>query len=109
MNKIPQNPLESTNPAPLFAQDLASIKSQVAEWDRTFGPGKVSQWLFDVAFNQLHEAKGFKFTNELLTHTRRGLKKAEASKSLERARRCKKAKAQSKAEGSEQLLVEAAQ
>lgn len=108
MSRIQQN-TESTNPAPLFAQDLASIKSQVAEWDLTFGPGKVSQWLFDVAFNQLHEAEGFKFTNELFTQTRRGLKKAEDSKSLERARRCKKPEAQSKAEGSEQIRVEAAQ
>lgn len=89
MSKIPQTP-KNTNSAPLFSQDLASIKNQVSEWDRIFGPGKVSQWLFDVAFNQIHEAKGFKFTNELLTQTRRGLKKAEGSKYLGRSKRRKR-------------------
>ena len=90
MNKIPQFPTENTKLAPLFSQDLAAIKDQLGEWDRIFGPGKVALWLFDAAFHQLHEAKGFKFTNELLTQTRRGLKRAEGSRYLGHVRRHKR-------------------
>ena len=89
MSRI-QKPQQNTNPAPLFCQDLAAIKSQVSEWDQIFGPGKVALWLFDAAFSQLHKTKGFKFSNELLTQTRRGLKKAEGSKYLGRSKRRKR-------------------
>ena len=85
MNKIPQKPLKNTISAPLYSQDLATIKGQLSEWDQKFGPGKVALWLFDTAFHQLHESKGFEFTNALLTATRRGLKKAEGSKYLGRS------------------------
>ena len=87
---IPQETSANAKLTPLFSQDLAAIKRQLSEWDRTFGHGKVALWLFDTAFQQLHESKGFKFTNELLTQTRRGLKKAEGSKYLGHSKRRKR-------------------
>ena len=78
---IPQKTPENVKLTLLFSRDLAAIKDQLSEWDRIFGPGKVALWLFDTAFHQLHESKGFKFSNDLLTQTRRGLSRAEGRRS----------------------------
>ena len=78
---IPQKTSENEKLTPLFSQDLAAIKDQLSDWDRIFGHGKVALWLFDTAFYRLHESKGFRFSNELFTQTRGGLKKAEGRRS----------------------------
>lgn len=108
MNISLQGSTNNTTISPLFDQKLAEIEQQLALWDQQFGDAIISQWLFDVAFHRLYRSNGFESANELLTQTRRSLRRSEGSVSLDWRRRCKKAEAQAKAEGSEQPQVEAA-
>ena len=70
---------EPAKVTPLFPENLAAIRQQVALWDETYGPGKVACWLFDIAFHRLYRANGFKFASKLLTETRYALKRSEGS------------------------------
>ena len=106
-----QESTKNTSVSPLLEKDLDLIREQLTEWDRTFGPGVITLWLFDTAFHQVYEANGFEFANNLLTQTRYALKRSEGSESLDWRRRCKqqaKAETQSQTEGPEQPQVEAA-
>lgn len=108
MSRILQESTNNTSLDPLFDKDLVAIRKQLVEWEQTFGSGKVALWLFDTAFHQVYPAKGFEFTNKLLTQTRHSLKRSEGARNLEWFRRCKKTKAQSKGDESERHHVEAA-
>lgn len=110
MFRVQEN-TKNTSVSPLHNEDLIAIKDQLAEWDRTFGPGVITLWLFDTAFHQVYEANGFEFANDLLTQTRHALKRSEGSASLDWRRRCiqqAKAELQAKTEGPKQPQVEAA-
>ena len=108
MKKILHEVQENANFNPLLDRDLIAIKDQLVKWDRAFGPGVITLWLFDTAFHQVYEAEGFEFANNLLTQMRHALKRSEGSKSLEWLRRCKKAKTQPTAEELAQQNSEAA-
>ena len=108
MKKILHEIQENANFDPLFEQDLVAIKDQLIAWDNRYGNNTVSQYLFDVAFIQLVKHQGFQYANDLLTETRKALKRSVGSHSLTWYQRCKKAKAQSGADESEQPQVEAA-
>lgn len=108
MQKLSQGSTNNTSLDPLLNEDLAAIKEQLTAWDSQYGNNTVSQYLFDVAFFQLVKHQGFQYANDLLTATRKSLKRSVGSHSLTWYQRCKKAKAQSGADESEQPQVEAA-
>lgn len=89
MNNILHGSTQNTTIEPLYDENLAEIKRQISRWDETFGNAKISQYLFDVAFNRLYESEGFEFANDLLTETRYALRRSEGSTSLDWRRRCK--------------------
>lgn len=104
MSSLQKN-ARNTNSTPLFNRDMAGIKRQIALWDETYGPGKVTQWLFDATLPRLRKTHGYIYTNDLLTKARTALKRAEGSQSLSRFRRLKrqaKAETQFKAKESQQ-------
>lgn len=68
----------------LTSRGLALIERQLAHWDLKYGNSKVSQWLFDIAFFRLYKAYGYKYANDLLTETRKALRRSEGNRKLMR-------------------------
>lgn len=111
MKKLSQENAGKANFNPLHDKDLASIKRQVFLWGEIYGP-KIWLYLFDITFFKLAKHQGFLYANELLTSTRKALKRSVGSHSLtwfhRRKRQAKKSELQGEAEKSQQDLVEAA-
>lgn len=108
MDKILHEIKESTSFEPLCDEDLATIKDQLAAWDNRYGKNTVSQYLFDVAFIQLVKHRGFQYANDLLTETRKALKRSVGSHSLTWYQRCKRQAIKAKTEELVQQNSEAA-
>ena len=98
MKKILHEVQENANFDPLFEQDLVAIKDQLIAWDNRYGNNTVSQYLFDVAFFRLVKHRGFRYANDLLTATRKALKRSVGSHSLTWHHRCKKQAIKAKTE-----------
>ena len=107
-----QESVKNTSVSPLLEKDLDLIREQLTEWDNQYGSNTISQYLYDVAFFRLVKHQGFLYANDLLTETRKALKRSVGSHNLTWYQRCKnqakKAKLQTKAEESAQPQVEAA-
>ena len=82
-------------PDSLYSKGLTDIEQQLALWDQRYGSAVVSQWLFDIAFFRLYKAHGYIYANDLLTETRKSLKKSAGSRSLGWHQRCQRQAAKS--------------